>query len=122
MFAPISKALCTKGVSVKVVLLVSIVAVLAACSSTNRQSKYEKAQEESAKIMRQALLPELKKKDLDRYIELFGQPSCKHLIKKAAELAIIPKIVNRKEVLIVAHTGEEMKFKFADTCPKESHT
>ncbi|BDX07511.1 hypothetical protein [Planctobacterium marinum] len=101
------------------VLLICIASVIAGCKSTS-SGKLTQQKEAARKFQQQMLLPELQKKDLQRYVSLFGLSSCSELLLEAAKINVTPTSIEGKKVTIVAHTGEKMTFKYPKSCPKQT--
>ena len=88
-------------------------------SNDKKESKSDIAMRQ---INQQAILPILKKKGLEEYVGLYGLSSCMKLLEAATAMGISPKSIGKRKVVIVAHTGEELSFKYPDNCPEEKRT
>jgi len=86
------------------------------CASTKK--KESKSEIVMRQVNQQAMLPTLKKKGLEEYVGLYGLSNCARLLEVANKMGITPKSIEKRKVVIVAHTGEELSFKYPKNCPE----
>ncbi len=85
------------------------------CASTSK--KESKSEILARQVNQQAMLPVLKEKGLENYVVLYGLSSCSRLLEVASGMGITPKSIEKRKVVIVAHTGEELSFQYPKSCP-----